>query len=833
VKSRFIQLGLGALATAMACICLPVSAQAAESTTVRVVRNPQPLVAAGFYTPNRAPLQPTAFMKLPIGNITPKGWLRHQLELDADGLSGRLEEISDYLKFENTGWVDPKKSGWEEATYWLRGYGDLGYVLKDPKIIAEARKWIDAVIATQQPDGYFGPQEIKPQPGKRDLPDPWPHMPMLDAMHSYYDFSGDQRVLRFMSNYFKWVDAQPSSFFNTGWGAVRWADNMANIYWLYNLTGENWLLDLAKKIHYNSPDYTGKLPTMHNVNLSQGIREPAEFWLQEKTPKYLSGTEQDYHLVMDNYGQFPGGGFAGDENIRPAFRDPRQGFETCGIVEFMHTFEMMTHISSDPLWADRCEELAFNSLPAALPPDHKGTHYITCANSIQLDNNSKKHQQFSNGPFPMQAFKPGVHDYRCCPHNYGMGWPYYAEELWLATADNGLCASLYAASDVKAKVASGTEVSISEETDYPFSDTIQFRINTPQAVSFPLYLRVPRWTQHPVLRINGKVAQANAEPLSYIVVDRAWHNGDVVSLQLPMHIVVRTWTKNKNSVSVDYGPLTFSMAMGEKWSRYGGSDAWPEWAVLPTSAWNYGLELNTQNPAAAFEVVRKNGPLAAQPFTPDAVPVALKARARKIPGWQADPDNVVSLLQQSPVRSEEPLETVTLIPMGAARLRITSFPTIGHGDNAHEWLPPATAKGPQPSASFVHDGDTVDALNDGMEPAASSDESVPRFTWWDHKGTPEWVQYDFKQPTPVASVSVYWFDDTGKGGCRVPKSWRLLYKDGDNWKPVENASAYDTARDRYNQVTFKPVTTSALRLEVQLQDGFSGGILEWKVGSAK
>lgn len=187
-------------------------------------------------------------------------------------------------------------------------------------------------------------------------------------------------------------------------------------------------------------------------------------------------------------------------------------------------------------------------------------------------------------------------------------------------------------------------------------------------------------------------------------------------------------------------------------------------------------------------------------------------------------------LQAGPAKSDQPTETVTLIPMGAARLRITSFPTVGDGPEAHTWVAPR-GSGWKVSASHVFGGDTVDALDDGLEPARSADDTIPRFTWWDHRGTIEWVQYDFPAPVSVHAVSVYWFDDTGHGGCRVPRSWRLLSKDGDAWKPVEETSAYGTQRNQYNRLTFAPVTTTGLRLEAQLQDGFSGGILEWKINA--
>ena len=274
--------------------------------------------------------------------------------------------------------------------------------------------------------------------------------------------------------------------------------------------------------------------------------------------------------------------------------------------------------------------------------------------------------------------------YRCCQHNVSHGWPYYAEELWLATGDGGLCASLYAASELKAKVGDGTAVKIVEETDYPFGDTIRLKVSVPKAVRFPLYLRVPRWSETPVLTLNGARVDAKAEPLSYLVVERQWSDGDTVSLQLPMHVAVRAWKKNKDAVSVDYGPLTFSLQIGERWQRYEHrSDAWPQWEVFPTTPWNYGLVLDKRDPAGSFALVRRPGPLARQPFAPETAPLRLQAKAKRIPAWQQDRLGLIGPLPASPVKSEEPLETVTLIPMGAARLRVTAFPVIGEGPDAH------------------------------------------------------------------------------------------------------------------------------------------------------
>ena len=149
---------------------------------------------------------------------------------------------------------------------------------------------------------------------------------------------------------------------------------------------------------------------------------------------------------------------------------------------------------------------------------------------------------------------------------------------------------------------------------------------------------------------------------------------------------------------------------------------------------------------------------------------------------------------------------------------------------AEPLAPPTLASRAKPTASHCWANDNVAALNDQVEPAASDDTKSPRFTWWDHRGTREWVQYDFERLTKVSAVEVYWWDERRiRAHCRVPQSWRLLYRSDETWKPVTGASTYGTEMDRFNRVVFEPVETTALRLEVELRPEWSGGILEWKV----
>ncbi|MET9996075.1 MULTISPECIES: RICIN domain-containing protein [Streptomyces] len=669
------QLITTAVATAVATGTTSRWATAATPRRHRVATAP-----GGHYSPNAAPLHPTAFLKLPPGKVKARGWLAGQLRLQLEGLCGRYEEFSHFLDFAATGWVRPDRGGWEEVPYWLRGYTDLAIVTGDAAALATTRRWIDAILATGQSDGFFGPKALRTS--LNGGPDFWPFLPLIQALRSWQEYSGDTRIIPFLSRFFRYMNAQGPDAFDTSWIALRWGDGLDSAMWLYNRTGDAFLMDLVDKIHRYGADWGDNLVNPHNVNIAQGFREPAQFALRSGSATDTRNTYGTYAKAMDAYGRFPGGGFAGDENARPGHGDPRQGFETCGIVEFMASHQLLTRITGDPLWADRCEELAFNSLPASLDPSGKAVHYITCANSVDLDNVPKRDRQFQN-PFAMLAYLPGVDQYRCCPHNYGMGWPYFTEELWLATPDGGLAAAMYAPSEVSAKVADGTEVTFTEETGYPFTDTVTLSLTAPKPLRFPLVLRVPAWCAAPEIRVNGQRVTAPAGP-AFTRIERTWSSGDRVTLRLPQRTAVRTWAENHGSVSVDHGPLTYSLRIGERYERIGGSDTFPEYAVHATSPWNYGLVLDPARPTADLRHRSTGRAPGDNPFTHSGTPLTVTARARRIPEWTADDEHVVAPLRASPARSTEPVEEVTLVPMGAARLRITSFPTAA--PEAEPWL---------------------------------------------------------------------------------------------------------------------------------------------------
>ena len=783
-----------------------------------------------FYVGNRAPLLPSPLIKLPVGAVEPKGWLRSQLEFQADGMVGHLTEISKWCNFAESAWVTPDGTGkwpWEEMPYWLKGYVDLGFVLKDPRIMAEATRWIKAILASQREDGTFGPRDNFKN---NDL---WPHMCTLYAMRSYYEATGDPKVIAVMTNYFRYVQKIPpeklytwEKEYGAGWWQwIRAGDHLDSMYWLYNHTGEAWLLDLAEVNHRRTADWTGSIASWHGVNIAECFREPGQYYVQSRDPKHLAAAARNYDEVRARHGQVPGGMYGADENCREAFDDPRQGTETCSFVEIMHSHEILLKVSGDCLWADRCEEVAYYSFPASLTPDHKGLHYLTCPNQIRCDRANKAPMIENRGD--MMSYTP-YEQYRCCQHNVAFGWPYFVEHLWMATPGNGLAAAMYAPSKVSALVGDGTKVTIDEKTDYPFDGVINLTLSMSRSVEFPLTLRIPGWCKLAHIRINGNVQ----EPVSsrWVVCNRRWSDGDRVRIELPMEISTRVWAKNRNSVSVDRGPLTYSLKIGEKWQQYNNGRPWAAYELLPTTPWNYGLIIDPQNPAASFEFKRTGVWVGQQPFRPETAPVIIKAKGKRIPEWQQEKNGLVGEIPESPVRSNEPVEEVTLVPMGCARLRITSFPQIGDGPEAKVWKKPPAK--PALTASFANLTDSLQAVADGVIPKSSSDQLVRRFTWWPHRGTSEWIERALYEPQTIRSCEVYWFDDSGVGACRVPKSWTIDYrpKTGGPWTTVKNTGPYGVEKDTFNKVSFEPVDAIEIRIKVELQPGFSGGILEWRIG---
>jgi hypothetical protein len=527
-----------ALSLALCALALPMIA---ADPFVSVVARPDTAGTNRFYVANRPPLQPSPLIPLPIGAVRPTGWLRRQLELQNAGFHGHLTEISAYLKKDGNAWLDHTgqgQNGWEEVPYWLKGFQNCAFLLDDPKQLAEARLWIEGILASQQPDGWLGPGEgrtgiVTDLKGRDDL---WPNMVALFCLQSFHEQTGDARVLPAMTKYFRYLQGVPEDkFLNGYWPSMRGGDLLYSIYWLYNRTGEPSLLELAPKVHRKTARWDTDVINWHNVNVAQAFREPTVYWMQTGDPAHLAGADRNWRKVRELYGQVPGGMFGADENARPGYNGPRQAIETCGSAEEMLSDEILLAITGDPVWADRCENVAFNTYPASFTADMKALRYLTAPNQPQSDQ-AGKNPGIENGG---NMYEMDPNDHRCCQHNCGHGWPYFTQHTWYATPDNGLAALLYAPCVVTAHVGDGAEVKLTEDTRYPFEDTITFKVALAQPATFPLYLRIPAWCARPELALNGKPLVTEAKSGRYVRIQRAWANGDTVQLRLPMdaHVV--------------------------------------------------------------------------------------------------------------------------------------------------------------------------------------------------------------------------------------------------------------------------------------------------------
>jgi DUF1680 family protein len=653
---------------------------------ISIVDRPSTEGTNRHYVTNRAPLLPETFIKLPVGQITPAGWPMRFLELQRDGLTGNLGNISAWLDKTNNAWLNQgAEAGWEEVPYWLRGYGNIAYILGDAKMLDETKYWIEAVFASRKTDGYFGP--VNERKGKREL---WANMIMLWCLQSYYEYSGDSRVIELMTEYCRWQSTVPDeAFLEDYWENSRGGDNILSVYWLYNITGEEFLLDLVHKIHRNTADWMrpSSLPNWHNVNIAQGFREPATYYMLTHEAEHLHASYNDHALIRRTFGQVPGGMFGADENARMGYIDPRQGTETCGFVEQMASDEIMLRQTGDPMWAEHCEEVAFNSYPAATMPDFRSLRYITSPNHVVSD--SKNHSPGIDNSGPFLAMNP--FSSRCCQHNHSMGWPYFVENLMYATQDNGAAVAIYGACEGTVKVADGQKITLIEDTRYPFEEQVRFTVKSSTRVTFPLYLRVPSWTRGASVKINGKAADVTPEPGKYLRIEREWKNGDRVELNFPMTLQMRQWQVNQNSVSIDYGPLTLSLEIGEehrktnstetaigdsRWQKNADPTLWPSYEIYPTTPWNYALVLGEgDDPLDYITVERRDWPADDYPFTQASSPLVFRARGRQVPSWRVDSYGLCGVLPTPDAPRAEQTDDIRLVPMGSARLRISAFPT--------------------------------------------------------------------------------------------------------------------------------------------------------------
>ncbi len=623
------------------------------------------------YLSNRAPLEATPFVALPLGTVRADGWLRRQLEFQKDGLTGEAESLYADALGDRSAWLGGNQADWEQGPYYAKGLLSLAYVLEDYGLRAKAQRYVDWVIQSQRSDGNFGPTTNV---------DWWPRMIVIYYMRDYYEATEDARALTFLERYFEFQRNTIDGTDLQEWGKARAGDNMEVVLWCYNVTGREWLLELAQKLKEKAFDWTdiyttnsfydlGEFHSYHGVNVAQAFKLPAVYYQLSKSSADRDAYARGMEHLMEERGR-PDGMFSNSEHLRGRYST--SGSELCSVVEQMLSAETTLRITGSAEIGDHLEKLAFNALPAHLSPNLKQFTYYNLPNNV-VSKAENGHLDFSDEHGNNHA--PGPYSgFPCCRYNWHMGWPLFVKHLWMGTQDNGLAVVAYAPSTIRAKVGNGTDVTIREETNYPFEETIKLTVSVAQNTTFPLKLRIPAWCQNPQVAVNGS-AQGGVVSGEFYVINRDWNSGDVVTVAFPATVKATDWANN--SVGLERGPLVYSLRIEEDWQiKTFYENDFSEFEVFPRSAWNYGLLLDRENPEASTEVSR--GGMSDEPFG-DA-PIRITARAKKIPGWTLT-DNGVQANEPpaSPVSSSQPEETVTLVPYGSRNLRVTNFPVLAAG----------------------------------------------------------------------------------------------------------------------------------------------------------
>lgn len=642
-----------------------------------------------LYTANKSPLAPNAFIELPLGAIRPEGWLKEKFERQRDGLTGNLDELYPLVMGDSNGWLGGEGDQWERGPYWIDGLLPLAYMLDDKALIAKTQRWIEWALNSQQPNGYFGPSKEYPNdiPGvQRDnCDDWWPKMVMLKVLQQYYSATQDERVVPFMTNYFHYqlenLPANPLDF-RTFWPRYRGGDNLMVVLWLYNITEDAKLLELADILYEQTFDYVGTFAqknwwttgSMHCVNLAQGIKTPAIYAQYRDREANLASVKSGFNDITTFLG-YPHGGFGGDEALHG--NNPTQGTELCTLVEYMFSLEKIVQISGDMEYAEHLERLAFNALPAQSDDDYMSRQYFQQTNQVCVN---KQDRNFDTNHAGTDILFSLLGGYPCCTSNMHQALPKFAQNLWYATADNGLAAAIYSPSTVVAKVANGEEVKIEEVTNYPFSETIEMTIRTNSTVTFPLYLRIPSWCTHTSIEVNN--APFSFENNSGLAsINREWQDGDKVTITLPMEVRLTSWYER--SLAVEHGALVYALQMEENKveksfegeDRIWFGDTYTE--ITSNSPWNYAL-VECDNPASQYQVERSSD-VALFPWNQANAPIEIKTIARKVPNWTlyngsagAQPYSIAYGIPMGE------MDTITLIPYGCTKLRITEFPVTGN-----------------------------------------------------------------------------------------------------------------------------------------------------------
>lgn len=590
--------------------------------------------------------------------IKPEGWLKKQLTIQAEGLSGNLHKI--WPDVRDSAWIGGKCEGWERVPYWLDGFIPLAYLLEREDMIATVKKYIDAIISAQEKDGWICPCKK----GERAKYDTWAIQLICKTLKVCYDCSGDERIpeviYKVMRNYYDLLSSGEIKLF--GWGKYRWFESFISLNFLYEKYQEEWIRDLAKIIKKQSFDYEATsynwLKPSHKWQMNTHIVNMCMMLKSEAVSHELLGENykdkaEKLRTVLDKYNGTAFEGFTGDEVLSGL--DPTKGTELCAVVEQMYSYEEIFAHTGDNKWAERLEVLAFNALPATLSEDMWTHQYVQQVNQIACQKTMIMAPWSTNGPY---AHTFGLEpNYGCCTANFNQGWPKFALSPFMHNGDTIINSVMLPS------VLSDKGINIRLETDYPFKNKVHYYIDADKAFEF--VIRIPSFAKN--LKVNDKDTVVGDLELTI--------KKGTTEIDLEFETVPYFKKRPNDLYALQMGSLLFSVPIEydkimKEYTRKGVERKFPycDYQFVPKTPWNYGYADD------AFEISYNE--IGEIPFSQANPPLTIKANMQQIDWGLKFPYK--SICRKTP-KSRSPIsdvQEIELCPYGCARLRMTEMPVL-------------------------------------------------------------------------------------------------------------------------------------------------------------
>ena len=620
-----------------------------------------------------------AFVPLPPGAVSPKGWLRDWAVDASQGITGHLDEYNTTFHEAWRGYpftargAHPDGTGWplEQCSYWLDGAVRLAYMLNDTALIEKVKERLDMVVAGVLNGGesfiYWRPKDAL-----TDTFNNWAHSQMGRALVAYYQASGDPKVLEALVKTYR---SYPLPQFRSRFDDVNGSVNVDAMLDAYRMSGDGAVLDNVAAYAQTAAYRTvagqwlqGQVEPGHNVIFYENIRVPALLYTVTGNKDDLAATQKAL-AWNDEHNLLPMGLSSGEEWHSGV--GATRGVETCNVAASMWSYLWLLRITGQSTYSDRIEKVFFNAGPGPVARDFKTMSYYQSPNwySHLQEGGARGHNQFTNIGSPVL----------CCVGNLNRVIPNYVMHMWMTTADRGLAATLYGPAEVHTTVGDNVKVAVEEQTAYPFEEAITLAVKPEKEVAFPLYLRIPGWCRTPKIEVNGKNVPLGQAADSFIKVDRKWRANDKVVLRFPMSVKVlkgretpypqipyfqrgRAIAKltdiNSPYASVYYGPLLFALPI---------PDVDPN-QEAPNADYGYALDVTSEK-VGGGEIAVVRHPMPGKWAWPLSAPVQLAVKARKFDWKPTDlqpmPKDVVTGGSQA---------KVLLTPYGCTKFRICMFP---------------------------------------------------------------------------------------------------------------------------------------------------------------